>query len=126
MHLLSADKRKNVTRPALLANSSDGPLRSRAKRCLSPTGVTGLPHLARRDSRGYHGSRRCDLGDEFRPGESDVDYLVEFGAMDPYERVDAYFDMLDELRTLLGVEVDLVMVGAVKNRYIAACAILFL
>jgi predicted nucleotidyltransferase len=72
-----------------------------------------------------HGVSRLDvfgsaLGDEFRPGESDVDFLVEFGAMDPYERVDAYFDMLDELRTLLGVEVDLVMVGAVKNRYIAA------
>ena len=30
------------------------------------------------------------------------------------------FDMLDELRALLGVDVDLVMVGAVKNRYIAA------
>ena len=28
--------------------------------------------------------------------------------------------MLDELRALLGVDVDLVMVGAVKNRYIAA------
>ena len=72
-----------------------------------------------------HGVSRLDvfgsaLGDEFRPGESDVDFLVEFGAMDPCERVDAYFDMLDELRALLGVDVDLVMVGAVKNRYIAA------
>jgi predicted nucleotidyltransferase len=28
--------------------------------------------------------------------------------------------MLDELQELLGVEVDLVMVGAVKNRFIAA------
>lgn len=27
--------------------------------------------------------------------------------------------MLDELRELLGTEVDLVMAGAVKNRYIA-------
>ena len=31
----------------------------------------------------------------------------------------AYFDLLDDLRALLGVEVDLVMAGAVKNRYIA-------
>ena len=35
-----------------------------------------------------HGVSRLDvfgsaLGDEFRPGESDVDFLVEFGAMDP-------------------------------------------
>jgi predicted nucleotidyltransferase len=27
--------------------------------------------------------------------------------------------MLDELRALLGMEIDLVMVGAVKNQYIA-------
>jgi len=32
----------------------------------------------------------------------------------------AYFDLLDELREVLGTEVDLVMIGAVKNRYIAA------
>jgi predicted nucleotidyltransferase len=72
-----------------------------------------------------HGVVRLDvfgsaLRDDFRPGESDVDLLVEFGPMEPYARVDAYFDMLDELRALLGVDVDLVMAGAVKNRYIAA------
>jgi predicted nucleotidyltransferase len=40
--------------------------------------------------------------------------------MDPYARVDAYFDLLDELRSILGAEVDLMMVDAIKNRYIAA------
>ena len=60
------------------------------------------------------------LGDDFRPGESDVDLLVEFPAMEPYALAEAYFDMLDDLRELLGVEVDLVMTGAVKNRYIAS------
>jgi predicted nucleotidyltransferase len=59
------------------------------------------------------------LRDDFRPGQSDVDLLVEFGPMDPYACAEAYFDLLDELRELLGVEVDLVMTGAVKNRYIA-------
>jgi uncharacterized protein len=39
--------------------------------------------------------------------------------MQSYARVDAYFGMLEELRTLLGREIDLVMVGAVKNPYIA-------
>lgn len=58
------------------------------------------------------------LGADFRPGESDVDLLVEFAPRDPYELAEAYFDMLDELRELLGVAVDLVMVGAVKNPYI--------
>lgn len=59
------------------------------------------------------------LGRDFRPGESDVDLLVEFGSMDGHAKAHAYFDMLDELRTLLGTDVDLVMAGAVKNRYIA-------
>ena len=53
-------------------------------------------------------------------GHSDVDFLVDFGEMDSFDRIDAYFDMLDALRALLGVEVNLVMVDAVKNRYIAA------
>ena len=59
------------------------------------------------------------LRGDFRPGESDVDLLVEFGPMDGYAKAEAYFALLDELRALLGTEVDLVMVGAVKNPYIA-------
>ena len=71
-----------------------------------------------------HGVARLDvfgsaLGRDFRPEESDVDLLVEFGPMDGYAKAVAYFDLLDELEELLGVEVDLVMTGAVKNRYIA-------
>ena len=59
------------------------------------------------------------LRDDFRPGESDVDFLVEFAPHEGYALVDAYFGLLDDLRTLLGTEVDLVMADAVKNRYIA-------
>ncbi|MFH0938105.1 MAG: nucleotidyltransferase domain-containing protein [Planctomycetota bacterium] len=59
------------------------------------------------------------LRDDFRPDESDLDLLVELGPMEPYARVDAYFGMLEELRTLLGMKIDLVMAGAVKNPYIA-------
>ncbi|MDP9120516.1 MAG: nucleotidyltransferase domain-containing protein [Acidobacteriota bacterium] len=71
-----------------------------------------------------HGVVRLDvfgsaLRDDFRPEESDLDLLVELGPMDVYARVDAYFGMLDELRTLLGLNIDLVMTGAVKNRYVA-------
>jgi predicted nucleotidyltransferase len=57
--------------------------------------------------------------DDFRSGESDIDLLVDFGDMDGYAKAHAYFDMLDELEELLGTKVDLVMVGALKNRYIA-------
>ncbi len=59
------------------------------------------------------------LRDDFRPGKSDVDLLVEFAPMPPYARVDAYFGLRDELRGLLGQEIDLVMTGAVKNPYLA-------
>jgi predicted nucleotidyltransferase len=38
--------------------------------------------------------------------------------MPPFDKPDAYFGLLNELRTILGTEVDLVMVGALKNRYI--------
>ena len=72
-----------------------------------------------------HGVRRLDafgtaVHGHFRPGDSDVDLLVELGPMDTYARVDAYFGLLDDLRDILGAKVDLVMVDAVKNRYVAA------
>ena len=70
-----------------------------------------------------HGVSRLDvfgsaLRDDFEPGESDVDFLVEFAPIEGYARVDAYFGLLEELRAILGREVDLVISGAVKNRYI--------
>jgi len=36
------------------------------------------------------------LGEDSRPGESDVDMLVELGPMDGRTKAHAYFDMLDE------------------------------
>jgi uncharacterized protein len=59
------------------------------------------------------------LREDFKPGESDLDLLVEFKPMESYARVEAYFGMRDELRALLKREIDLVMVGAVKNLYIS-------
>lgn len=58
------------------------------------------------------------LRDDFTPGSSDIDLLVEFGSMTSFEKLDAYFGLLDELRSILGTDIDLVMVDAVKNRYI--------
>jgi predicted nucleotidyltransferase len=71
-----------------------------------------------------HGVARLDafgsaLRQDFKPGESDLDLLVEFRPMEAYARVEAYFGLLGELRVLLEGDVDLVMVGAVKNPYIA-------
>ena len=59
------------------------------------------------------------LRDDFSREDSDVDLLVEFGPLESYAKVDAYFGLLNELRDALGRDVDLVMSGAVKNRYIA-------
>lgn len=60
------------------------------------------------------------LRGDYRPDESDIDLLVELQPMDLFARVDAYFGLLDELRRLLGANVDLVMVDAVTNEVIAA------
>ena len=59
------------------------------------------------------------LRDDFSTEESDIDLLVEFGSMEAYARVDAYFGLLDELREIFGRDVDLVVAGAVRNPYIA-------
>ncbi len=56
------------------------------------------------------------LREDFESGRSDIDFLVDFGTMSPLYKPDAYFGLLNELRTILGTEVDLVMVGALKNR----------
>jgi len=58
------------------------------------------------------------LREDFEPDRSDIDFLVDFGAMPPFDKPDAYFGLLNELRSILGTEVDLVMVGALKNRFI--------
>ena len=59
------------------------------------------------------------LRDDFRSGESDVDLLVEFAPLEPYAKANAYFALLEDLKALLGTDVDLVSAGAVKNRIIA-------
>jgi uncharacterized protein len=71
-----------------------------------------------------HGVKRLEafgssLRDDFKPDRSDLDFLVELRPMDLHSRVEAYFGLLDELRGLFGTRIDLVMVGAVRNPYIA-------
>ena len=55
--------------------------------------------------------------DDFDPERSDYDFLVDFAGLPPGQYADAYFGLLDELRDLLGGQVDLVMADAVTNRY---------
>ena len=57
---------------------------------------------------------------DFRPGDGDLDLLVDFQPMTPTELVDAYYGLLDDLRAIFDTPIDLVMRDAAKNRYVAA------
>ncbi len=53
----------------------------------------------------------------FDPSSSDLDFLVEFQTDSPMGPFHQYFDLLAELKNLLGREVDLVETSAMKNPY---------
>ncbi len=84
-----------------------------------------LKELCRR----YH-VRRLDLfgsaaGAEAGQAPNDFDFLVEFDPAE-FERrpaaayADAYFGLLESLERLLGLPVDLVVAGAIRNPYFRA------
>ncbi len=58
------------------------------------------------------------LRPDYRPGQSDIDPLVEFQPLEPSELVDAYFGLEEQLTGSLGTPVDLVMADAVRNPYV--------
>jgi len=71
--------------------------------------------------RRYH-VRRLELfgsaaSGQDRPGESDLDFLVEFNPPSPGAYADAYFGLLEALQLLFGRPVDLVVASAIKNPY---------
>jgi len=55
---------------------------------------------------------------DYRPGESDIDLLVEFQPLDASSLYKTYFALLNDLRQSLASQVDLVMEDAVRNPYI--------
>lgn len=59
------------------------------------------------------------LREDFRPGESDIDLLVEFGPLEITKRFHAFLDAREAFRSIFQSDVDLVMKGAVKNKVIA-------
>ncbi|MFM1799361.1 MAG: hypothetical protein RLZZ117_1639 [Cyanobacteriota bacterium] len=66
-------------------------------------------HVARMDVFG------SVLRPDYRPGESDIDLLVEFLPLDPGSLYKACFALLNDLRLALASQVDLVMADAVRN-----------
>jgi predicted nucleotidyltransferase len=59
------------------------------------------------------------IREDFRPGESDIDLLVEFGPIDVTKKFHAHLDAREAFRRIFNADVDLVMRGAVKNKVIA-------
>ncbi len=85
------------------------------------------PELMRRRSEierlcRQHRVRRLELFGSaatggFRPGESDLDFLVEVEPLPAGTYADTYFGLLDALERLFDVPVDLVVASAIKNPY---------
>ena len=57
--------------------------------------------------------------EDFRPGESDIDLLVEFGPIDATKKFHVYLNARETFRRIFNADVDLVMRGAIKNKVIA-------
>lgn len=57
---------------------------------------------------------------DFDPSRSDVDLLVTYDPAKPAPNLTEYFDLTEQLSSLLGVRVDLVMSGAVRNPIVRA------
>jgi predicted nucleotidyltransferase len=75
-----------------------------------------LEHICRRFQ-----VRRLDLFGSAALGldrpDSDLDFLVEFGPLEPGSYADTYFGLLEALERLCGRTVDLVVYSAIRNPY---------
>ena len=60
------------------------------------------------------------LREDFRPGKSDTDLLVEFDPIDISKKFHTFLEARAAFSKILQSEVDLVMSGAVKNKVIAS------
>ncbi len=58
------------------------------------------------------------LRTDFDESSSDLDFVVEFNALEPNAHKDAYFGLLEALAKLFSRDVDLIELSAVKNPYV--------
>ena len=59
-------------------------------------------------------------GEQFKPGESDYDFLVELDLAAEGSRAQRIVEFAESLEALLGAPVDLVNPHYIRNRYFAA------
>ena len=55
--------------------------------------------------------------DRFDGADSDMDFLVEFLPLEPGQRADNYFGLLESLQDLFQRPVDIVVTRAIRNTY---------
>ncbi|MFM7235912.1 MAG: nucleotidyltransferase family protein [Cyanobium sp.] len=74
--------------------------------------------------RSHHVARLHAFGSvlrsDYRPGESDIDLLVEFQDLEPAQLARAYFALEEQLSQSIGGTVDLVMATALRNPIVHA------
>ena len=90
---------------------------------MQPVVDSNLPAI--RELCRRHRVRSLDLfgsatGSGFDPGRSDFDFLVDFGRTDLGPWMADYFRLKEELESLLGRPVDLVLATAPRTPYFAA------
>ena len=54
---------------------------------------------------------------QYNPGESDLDFVVEFQPLPAGKYADSYFGLLESLEQLFNCPVDLIIGSAIKNPY---------
>lgn len=69
----------------------------------------------------YHVQRLALFGsalrEDFHPGHSDLDFVVEFESLPAGTYADTYFGLLEALEQLFGHPIDLIIDSAIKNPY---------
>ncbi len=70
-----------------------------------------------------YGVQRLELfgsaatGEDYDPGRSDLDFLVEFERSETIGPADQYFGLWEDLKNLFGRDVDLVTARSLRNPY---------
>lgn len=70
-----------------------------------------------------HRVRRLDLfgsaaRETFDPQRSDLDFVVEFEDLEPIDRAQSYFGLIEDLENLFEKDVDVVEYRAIRNPYL--------
>ena len=111
----------NETTAVLKAEPTDQPTRAKSQRReIIPLVASRKPQI-RNLCRRHHVKRLDVFGSavngDFRPDESDIDFLVEFDDSPEGQRFETRFQLTEELKALFGRSVDLVDDSAIQNPY---------